>query len=487
MPAPASFESGSYRDRSGRVFYVHGQVYRALGTDGLADWSAVSQKSFVRTAMVSGDLVPTETIADVAAPHTNFKCEAVLQHAVIPIVTWPYEWSFSMLRSASLLTLDLMRNALLEDAILNDGTPYNVQFVGACPTWIDTGSIVPLKPGQIWEGYRQFCQLFLYPLMLQSWKNVSFQPWLRGALEGISPSEFSSLLSVRDLFRRGAFSHVWLHSKLQKQNSVTPKLADSMKASGFDRDMIISNVRGLRRIVERLSWHAETSAWSDYDNSSTPVQRDAAVKEQFITEVCQSRSTPGKRGSAGTWKTVWDLGCNQGRYSRLAAMHADAVLAVDSDHLSIDRLFRTLHAEGNRKITPMVCNLADPSPSLGWRLQERRCLEQRSKPELVLCLALIHHLVIGSNLLLDDVIEWLASLQATIVLEYVDRGDAQVQQLLANRKDVFSDYNSVRFRELIDRSFTVIKEQSLADGTRALFWLQPKTNSWSADSAWKPL
>jgi hypothetical protein len=168
-------------------------------------------------------------------------------------------------------------------------------------------------------------------------------------------------------------------------------------------------------------------------------------------------------------------------------MHADAVLAIDSDHLSIDRLFQTLNAEGNRKITPMVCNLADPSPSLGWRLQERRALEQRSKPELVLCLALIHHLVIGSNLLLDDVIEWLASLKATVVLEYVDRGDAQVQQLLANRRDVFSDYNSVRFRELIDRSFTVIKEQSLADGTRALFWLQPKTNSWSADSALKPL
>ncbi len=474
MPLPSRYESGSFRDRSGRIFYDQGQVYRALGAEGFSDWSAVSEKSFVRTAMKSGELIRTETIPDVKAPHSDFKCEAVLRHDVIPIVTWPFEWSFSMLRSAALLTLELMQEALLEDAILKDGTPYNVQFIGACPTWIDTGSILLHRPGQIWDGYRQFCQLFLYPLMLQSWKNIDFQPWLRGSLEGISPRDFSSMLSMRDMFRRGAFSHVWLHAKLQGRNTTKPKLADSMKDDGFSRDMIVSNVRGLHRIVERLSWSAGRSTWSDYDKSSAPVQRDAAIKEQFIAEVCQSRSAPTLNSASKTWKTVWDLGCNQGRYSRLASPHAEAVLAIDSDHLSIDRLFRTLNAEGNRTITPMVCNLADTSPSLGWRLQERRSLEQRSKPDLVFCLALIHHLVIGSNLLLADVIDWLASLKATVVLEYVDRKDAQVQQLLANREDVFSDYNIAAFRENIARSFEVIKELPLADGTRCLFWLRPK-------------
>jgi len=398
----------------------------------------------------------------------------VLKHETVPVITWPFEWTFSMLLAAALLTLDLLNEALHEDAILKDATPYNVQFIGSCPTFIDTSSIVPLQPGQIWDGYRQFCQMFLYPLMLQSWKNVDFQPWLRGSLEGISPRDFSSLLSMLDMFRRGAFSHVWLHAKFQGQKTAKPKLAESMKSSGFSRDMIISNVQGLRRIVERLKWKAEKSTWSDYDKSSTPVQRDAVIKEQFISEVCRSRSLQSGAGNVKTWKTVWDLGCNQGRYSRLAALHADAVLAIDSDHLTVDRLFRALNAEGDRTITPLVCNLADPSPSLGWRLQERRSLEQRSKPELVFCLALIHHLVIGSNLLLSDVIDWLASLQATVVLEYVDRRDAQVQQLLANREDVFSDYSIEAFRHHVDRFFIVIKELPLADGMRSLFWLQPR-------------
>ena len=465
LDSPATFERGSFRDRSGRVFHRHGQVFRALGHDGLQDWDVVSQKPFLQTAMQSGCVVRTDAVADVAPPGTGFDCTAVLHHATIPVITWPFDWSFNMLRSAALLTLELLEQALLDDAILKDATPYNVQFVGSCPVFIDTSSIVPFEPGQIWDGYRQFCQMFLYPLMLQSWKNVDFQPWLRGSLEGISPQDFASLLSFRDLFRRGAFSHVWLHARMQGRKVANVNLAESMKASGFSRDMIINNVRGLRRIVERLTWKADQSTWSDYDRTSEPVHRDAAAKEQFISEVCESRS----------WKTVWDLGCNQGRYSRLAAKHAETVLAIDADHLTVDRLFTALNAERNRTITPLVCNLADPAPSLGWRLQERRSLEHRSKPELVFCLALIHHLVIGSNLLLADVIDWLVSLKATVVLEFVDREDAQVQQLLANREDVFSDYNHVAFDALIEQAFVVVKRQTLAAGTRTLLWLQPKT------------
>ncbi|MBC7965707.1 MAG: methyltransferase, partial [Fuerstia sp.] len=197
MPAnsSATFERGSFRDRSGRVFHRHGQVFRALGHDGLQDWNVVSQKAFVQTAIQSGRIVQTKTVVDVVPPDSEFDCAAVLQHATIPVITWPYEWSFNMLRSAALLTLELLEHALAEDAILKDATPFNVQFAGSCPVFIDTSSIVPFAPGQIWDGYRQFCQMFLYPLMLQSWKNVGFQPWLRGSLEGISPQDFASLLS----------------------------------------------------------------------------------------------------------------------------------------------------------------------------------------------------------------------------------------------------------------------------------------------------
>ena len=464
MSTPSVFERGSFRDRSGRVFHQNGKVFRALRADGLENWDAISQKRFIRDAMDSGHMVRTDAALGIVPPWTGFECSAVLQHEKIPAITWPYEWSFSMLREAALLTLDLLERALLDDAILKDATPFNVQFIGSSPVFIDAGSFEPLQPGQIWDGYRQFCQMFLYPLMLQSWKNVDFQPWLRGSLEGISPADFSKLLSFRDLFRRGAMSHVWLHARLQATRPVQPQIANSMRASGFSRDMILNNVKGLRQIVDGLSWKPAQSTWSDYDKTSEPVRRDANAKEKFISDVCQSAS----------WQCVWDLGCNQGRYSRLAAQHAKLVLAIDSDHLTVDRLFQALRAEQNRTITPLVFSLSDPAPSLGWRLQERRSLEHRSKPDLVFCLALIHHLVIGSHLLLSDVIDWLASLKATVVLEYVDREDTQVQQLLANRSDVFSDYSFEAFRALVGQAFEITKEQPLSSGTRTLFLLKPK-------------
>jgi hypothetical protein len=368
-----------------------------------------------------------------------------------------------MLRDAALLQLRLMEAALADDAILLDASAFNFQFRGTQPVLIDTGSMIPLKPGQPWEGYRQFCQMFLFPLMLQAWKGIHFQPFLRGCIDGIAPQQFSQMLSLRDLFRRGAMTHVWLHARLQGSSSSNVRVAKSMQDSGFSKAMIQNNVAGLKKVVDGLDWNPPASTWSGYDQTSEPVRRDAAAKEQFISEVCSARH----------WNTVWDLGCNQGRYSRIAAEHSDLVLALDSDHLTVDRLFRTLRDENNRTIVPLVSNLADPAPSLGWRGSERPCLEQRSSPDLVFCLALIHHLVIGSNLLLADVIDWLASLNAMIVIEFVDREDAQVQALLANRRDVFTDYSCEAFRRLILERFEIMNEQNLS-AARTLFLLQPR-------------
>jgi hypothetical protein len=320
-----------------------------------------------------------------------------------------------------------------------------------------------MNPGTPWEGYRQFCQMFLYPLMLQAWKGVHFQPWLRGSLEGILPEQFARVLSWFDLFRSGAMTHVWLHARLQAVAETQVSTASSLQAHGFNKQMIQNNVAGLTRLVDRLQWKEVKSVWSDYDNVTGPVSRDGYEKEQFVEKVCAS----------GHWKTVWDLGCNQGRYSRIAAKRSEVVLAMDADHLTIDRLYRALREEKNRIIVPLVTDLSDPSPGLGWRGLERSPLEQRSRPDLVLCLALIHHLVIGRNLLLSDVIRWLASLQATVVIEFIDRNDEQVQLLLRNRTDVFTDYSKEEFLRLVESHFVVQEQFGLPSGTRTLFQLRP--------------
>lgn len=463
MQPTREFEPGSYRDRSARVFRCDGLVYRALDPVALEEWNHVSSRRFFQEAMNAEQIVRTNLVPlrENVLSHRGFF--ATLQHERLPLITWPYEWCFSMLRDAALLQLELMKRGLEESCILKDASAYNFQFRGTRPILIDTPSIVRLKSGQPWDGYRQFCQMFLYPLMLQAWKGIHFQPWLRGSLEGILPEQFARILSWSDLFRRGAVTHVWLHARLQSVAEASVSTSSSLQAHGFSTQMIQNNMAGLNRVVNRLQWKPEKSVWSDYDYVEGPVSRDGQDKETFVRQVC----------AAGPWRTVWDLGCNQGRYSRIAAKHAELVVAMDSDHLTIDRFYRALRDENNRVIVPLVMDLSDPSPGLGWRGQERLPLEQRSRPDLVFCLALIHHLVIGRNLLLSDVVHWLASLRASVIIEFVDRSDEQVQRLLRNRTDVFSDYNKDEFLRLIGSQFLVHQQAELPSGTRTLYWLQP--------------
>lgn len=457
------FDPGSFRDRSARVALRDGLIFRSLKSSALEEWNWVSSKPFFQRAMIAQQIVSTRLIDQEECAVSDSEFIATLQHDRLPLITWPYEWCFSMLRDAALLQLELMSRSLQDDCILKDASAYNFQFRGTQPVLIDTPSIVRLKPGTPWDGYRQFCQMFLYPLMLQAWKGIHFQPWLRGSLEGITPEQFSKVLSWFDLVRSGAITHVWLHARLQLVAETSVSTSSSLQTHGFNKQMIQNNVAGLERLVSRLHWKAARSVWSEYDNVEGPVSRDGHDKEAFIEQVCVS----------GQWKTVWDLGCNKGRYSRIAAKHAELVVAMDADHLTIDQLYQSLRKEQNRVIVPLVTDLSDPSPGLGWRGLERSPLEQRSQPDLVFCLALIHHLVIGQNLLLGDVLRWLASLQATVVIEFVDRDDEQVRRLLRNRSDVFSDYNRDEFTRLIGSLFRVQRQLELSSGTRTLYLLHP--------------
>ena len=463
MLSQPEFERGSFRDRSARVFHRDGLIYRAISEASLREWTWVSTRQFFQEAMNAQQIIHTHRVERVEnlPPESDFP--AILQHQRLPLITWPYEWCFSMLRDAALLQLELMESSLKDTCIFKDASAYNFQFQGTQPILIDTPSIVRLTPGTPWEGYRQYCQMFLYPLMLQAWKGVHFQPWLRGCLEGISPDQFARMLSWFDLLRGGALTHVWLHARLQSVAELPTSTASSMKTHGFNTQMIQNNVAGLKRVVSRLRWKESASVWSDYDQVAAPVSRDGHEKERFVERVC----------SSSHWKTVWDLGCNQGRYSRIAAKHSDLVIAMDSDHLTIDRLYQSLRDEQNRVIVPLVMDLSDPSPGLGWRGEERASLEQRSRPDLILCLAVIHHLVIGRNLLLGDVVRWLASFNAAVIIEFVDRDDEQVQRLLRNRQDVFCDYSKQEFLRLVESHFLVHQQLGLSSGTRTLFHLKP--------------
>jgi hypothetical protein len=449
------------------VFYAGGTVLRGLSERGLADWEALAASDLFRRSVADGSLVATEVVDGRAELPAELAHEyaAVLRHERIPVVSYPYEWTFGMLKDAALLQLELLLGSLDEGLTLKDATPYNVQWRGARPVFVDVGSFERLREGEPWAGYRQFCMLYLYPLMLQAWKGVPFQPWLRGSLEGIEPETARSLLSTRDRFRRGVLGHVVLHSRLERRYGDRRRdVKHELRSAGFKTELIRANAEGLRRLVRRLAWEPGRTEWSGYGEDNPYSEADAEAKEAFVREATAARR----------WALAWDLGCNDGRYTRVAADACDYVVAVDADAAVAELLYRTLKDEGSPTILPLTMDVADPSPNLGWRGLERLALEARGRPELVLCLALVHHVAITGNVPVASFLEWLAGLGTALVIEFPTREDPMVQRLLAAKgPQANPDYETDAFERALERHWRVERREALPSGTRILYRAVP--------------
>jgi len=176
---------------------------------------------------------------------------------------------------------------------------------------------------------------------------------------------------------------------------------------------------------------------------------------------------------AGHARLAWDLGANDGRFAR--AVNADNVVAVDGDERVVGELFAALRDEGSRTILPLVVDLADPSPGRGWRGVERRRLEERGRPDLVLCLALVHHLAIGRNVPFAELVRWLRGLDSRLVIEFAGRDDPMVQRLLAaKRAETHEDYGRDQFERALREAFELERQEELSAGTRTLYLARPR-------------
>jgi hypothetical protein len=374
-----------------------------------------------------------------------------------------------MLRDAAMLTLDVTLEAIEHDMMVKDATPYNVQFRGSRPVFVDIGSFEPLVPGEPWAGYRQFCMQFLYPLMLQSWKGVPFQPWLRGSLDGITPSQMRGLISFRDRFRKGATLHVVAHSRLDRKYSergmTGGEVKKELKRAGFGKEVLKANVRKMRNVVDSLEWSPPKSVWTQYREIATYTGDEDQVKMDFVRDACAGARDLG---------LVWDLGANDGRYSRIAAEHASYVLAVDLDASTVDILYRDLQSDNSEKILPLVMNLTDPSPGIGWRNRERKAFLERSKPDMVFALALLHHVSITGNVPMRELVDWLRSLDSALVVEFMTREDPMVKKLLSAKRVDHADYDQPFFEQLLNESFDIQRTQQMPSGTRILYHVTPR-------------
>ncbi len=462
---PTTFNEGSFRDPLSRVVHDDGRILRVLRGDGVTDFEQVESTGFWSDAQANGSVVSTSrTVVPDELAAAGW--EQALEHDRVPVISYPYEWTFSMLQDAAVQQLQLTRAALADRLLTKDATPFNSQFVGAAPVFVDVGSFERLHPKEPWRGYRQFCELFYNPLLLQAVNNMPFQPWMRGSLRGISPEVTRSLLSRRRRVGKGAFVNVVMHARLEKKYSDNARdVTGEIRRAGFSPKLIESQLAKLEKVMAGLDWAEASSTWSEYTDRSHYAESDLQAKAAFVGDVA---------GSAPRAQ-ILDLGANDGYFSRIASDHADHVVAVDADALVIDRLYRTLRAEGNRTILPLYSDLVDASPSLGWRAKERPSFVSRVNPDLVLALALVHHLSISDTVPLTEVVGMLRDYDSEVVVEFPTRDDPMVKRLLQRKRTgLFDHYSLESFVDALESQFTIERREELPSGTRHLFHVSPR-------------
>ena len=454
-------DGASFRDPSGFVFWRDGQPYRQIQQAFATEWDAFEASALKPRLIEQRRLIGHEPAGlDLAtAPGAH----AVIRPERIEFISYPYEWTFGELREAALLTLDIQLEAMAAGWTLKDASAYNIQFHEARPIHIDSASFEPLDDGAPWIAYRQFCEQFLGPLALAARRDVRLSDLLRLGPDGIPLDLASRLLPWRTRFEFGLLSHVHLHARAQVRHAANQE-EDGRPARNarLPRARLEGLIRNLRSTVAGLDWHPGGTEWADYAEHTSYGELAAADKDRLVDAFVHE--VPGPR--------VWDLGANTGRFSRIAADAGKRVVAFDIDPAAAERHFRAVREAGRTDILPLVADIANPSPALGWAGRERRSLLERADADAILALALVHHLALARNVPLPMVFDLFADLAPWAIVEFVPKDDPMVRRMLATRRDVFPDYDLDGFRTAAATRFVIVREAPIADSVRVLFLLR---------------
>lgn len=461
------FEPGSFKDPFGCVFYFNDRVYRTLVPEAYELFKIWFEDGTIDNYVKSGYLMESNLVSEKdieGLPAGVSTSGYLIEQPKIQFLTYPYEWCFSQIKDAALKTLDMLEDCLKKDLILKDATAFNLGLYDGDIRLFDILSIERREKDQPWIAYRQFCQQFLFPLLLSSYKGIDTQFLMRGHFQDLTASHVAKYFSGTDVFKPGILKHVYLLSMMEKSYaSKDIKVKEAMKTTHFPKEIILNNIKNLKKTISKLSYFIPKSEWSDYISECNYEDEDRRHKHAFIKNYL-SKSKP---------KSVIDLGCNTGEYSYLASEVADIVVSADADALSIERLYSDMKDKKKTNIIPLVANLLNPTPALGWAGDERKSFFDRfGNMDGFFALALVHHICISGNVPVSKFISLLRRIGNSGVVEWVDKKDGQVKKLLRNREDVFGDYTKETFEAELQKQFKIVEVQETHSGNRKLYFVQ---------------
>ena len=453
-------DPGSFRDPAGKIIYYNNKVLRLLDTDGKFRFDYLKKNDLLIKCIDKEFLIETKEIDVNILNKEELKNKILLEHNKLDYISYPYEWSFDQLKDAALHHLDFHLYLLNNNANLIDASAYNIQFRGYKTIFIDILSIKEYENGEYWKAHKQFCENFLNPLLLKSKKNIDFNNWFKGNLEGISTKDLNSLLTFKDKLSYNILTQVVLLDYLEKKTlndkSINIKAINKKK---FPKSSFLGILTNLKKFISSLEIKKEKTVWGDYSENNTYKMNEENLKKKIVAEF----------SSKNKFNSLADLGCNDGVYSKICLENkCNLVVGFDYDLNAVNNAYKRSKKE-KLNFLPLYFDASNPSSSLGWSQAERKGYLERVNFSGMLSLAFEHHLAIAKNIPLDQVIKWLINTAPKGLIEFVPKDDETIKRMLTLKGDIFKEYNEENFKNLIKKNAKIISETNISKSGRKIF------------------
>ena len=449
----------SFRDPSGFLFTDGETLYRQVNHVYATEYDRLMESGLYDKLVKAGLLIPHQEVEQARAQ--DEAAYKVLQPELVPFISYPYEWSFSQYKDAALATLSIQKRALKLGMSLKDASAYNIQFVNGKPMLIDTLSFETYQEGQPWIAYKQFCQHFLAPLALMALKDVRLSQLMRVYIDGIPLDLVSQLLPGSTRLNFGLLTHIHIHAGAQKRYA-DAEIKQPKESSGVSKQAMQGLIESLQSTVRKLEWKAGGTEWGNYYEITNYSDAAFEHKKDVIASWVE-RVKPS---------LVWDMGANNGEFSRIASEAGIFTVSSDIDPTAVEQNYRRVRQGREQNLLPLVLDLTNPSPALGWANIERASFGQRGPADMIFALALIHHLAISNNVPFSRVAEFFAGIGKWLVIEFVPKSDSQVQKLLKSRKDIFDQYTKEGFERAFEMYYHIQEAIPVKESERILYLLQ---------------
>jgi len=461
-----ALNSASFRDPSGFVYQKGDTMFRQVNLSYKEQYDQLMDSGLYSLLTSKAFLVKHKEVEELNFEEPNgYK---IIRPDRIHYISYPYEWCFSQLKDAALLTLQIQKLSLKHGMTLKDASAYNIQFTGATPAFIDTLSFEKFE-GKPWVAYKQFCQHFLAPLSLMSKSDHRLSKLLSSYIDGVPLDLASKILPASTKLNLGLLTHIHLHAKSQKKYSNRgrdEKTQNKLNAISFTTEKAIALLDHLINTVKKLEWKTTDTEWGNYYSDTN--YEDNALKEKSDIVMEFFRAIPDQP------TIVQDLGANDGRFGRLVSSLVEQVVCHDVDEVAVEKNYLAAKGAKDRLVLPLVQDLSNPSASIGWAGVERMSLSSRSNVDVTMALALIHHIAISNNVPFEQIAEFFSTLSRYLIIEFVEKSDSQVQRLLATREDIFTNYSIERFENAFSRYYHIRKNQAISGTHRKLFLMESR-------------